>query len=242
MAGLTERPAGPGQAPSAAAAEAQRNWEAALLAQMDRLRAELRRLNADTVSVSVAGRLQDGDLVLSYWGRRVHIGWPDLEVSWDDGRLACPPFDAAMVLYHLHASDGTPPAGSWISYRDLPGGSFYHQAFNGYTGRRLAAAFGSSPADFDEAALRLGGEPIRELGPSAWRFTPFERIPLGACLWPGDDELPAQATVVFDAHAGRHLPTDGLALLGSGLTGRLLRAAVGATHQHPPDPETQAEI
>jgi hypothetical protein len=229
MAGLTERAAGSGQASPAAAAEAQRNWEATLLAQMDRLRAELRRLHAGTVVASVGGSLQDGDLVLRYWGRQVLVSWPDLDVSWHDGRSACPPFDAAMVLYHLHASDGTPAAGSWISFRDLPGASFYHQAFSGYTGRRLAATYGSSPADFDEAARRLGGETIRELAPSAWRFLPFERVPLGACLWPGDDELPAQATVVFDAHAGRHLPTDGLALLGSGLTGRLLRAAVVAT-------------
>jgi hypothetical protein len=30
--------------------------------------------------------------------------------------------------------------------------------------------------------------------------------------------------VLFDAHAGHHLPVDGLALLGAGLTGRLLKA------------------
>jgi hypothetical protein len=130
-----------------------------------------------------------------------------------------------MILYHLRASDGTPPAGEWIGFRDLPDGAFYHQAYTGYTGRRLAAAFGAIPEAFDLAARQTGGERVPGLAPLAWRFSPLPRIPLCACLYPGDEDMPSQASVLFDAHAGRHLPTDGLALLGAGLTGRLLRAA-----------------
>lgn len=36
--------------------------------------------------------------------------------------------------------------------------------------------------------------------------------------------MPSQASVLFDANAGHHLPIDGLALLDAGLTGRLLLA------------------
>jgi hypothetical protein len=36
----------------------------------------------------------------------------------------------------------------------------------------------------------------------------------------------AQASILFDAHAGHHLPVGGLALLGSVLTGRLLADAL----------------
>jgi hypothetical protein len=64
---------------------------------------------------------------------------------------------------------------------------------------------------------------VAGLAPHAWRFLPLPRVPLAVCLWPGDEEVPAQAAILFDSNAGRHLPTDGLALLGSGLTGRLIR-------------------
>jgi hypothetical protein len=128
-----------------------------------------------------------------------------------------------MLLHHLRTSDGAPLAGRWIGFRELPGGEFYHQAYQGYTGRRLAAAFGADPDSFNWAAStgeRLGGP-----APHSFGFYPLPRIALAACLWPGDDELPPQASVLFDANASRHLPIDGLALLGAGLTGRLLKAA-----------------
>src|SRR3972149_2313815 len=88
--------------------------------------------------------------------------------------------------------------------------------------RLLGRARAHQPALLSTAAT--GGDRLDGPGPHAWRFTPLPRVPLAACLWPGDDELPSQASVLFDANAGHHLPIDGLALLGAGLTGRLLRA------------------
>ena len=51
------------------------------------------------------------------------------------------------------------------------------------------------------------------------------RLPLAAALWPGDEDLPGRAAILFDASASHYLTTDGLALLGSGLASRLLRGA-----------------
>ena len=51
------------------------------------------------------------------------------------------------------------------------------------------------------------------------------RLPLAAALWPGDEDLPGRAAILFDASASHYLTTDGLALLGSGLASRLLRTA-----------------
>lgn len=214
--GLTDRAAG--------AVDAQQSWEEALLAQVERLRRDVLARDLETCAAAVAAERTTGGLTLDYWGQPVFVAWPELTASWRDGGKPCSPFDTAMILYHLRASDGTPPSGGWIAFRELPDGSFYHQAYSGYTGRRLAAGFGTSPESFDLAAQELGGERIVGLAPSAWKFTPLPRIPLCACLYPGDEELPPQASVLFDANAGRHLPTDGLALLGAGLTGRLLRA------------------
>jgi len=224
MPGLTDRAAENPSAPTGRAGEAQRTWEAALLAQVERLRDDLRSHRPDETAARIGARPRGAALHWPYWGREVEIAWPALQPTWvDDGR-PCSPFDTAMLLYHLRASDGTLPAGTWISFRELPDGAFYHLSFTGYTGQRWAVAFGTRPEAFAAAAERVGGEPIVGLAPHAYRFLPLPRIPLAACLWPGDEELHAQAAVLFDAHAGHHLPTDGLALLGSGLTGRLLRA------------------
>jgi hypothetical protein len=45
--------------------------------------------------------------------------------------------------------------------------------------------------------------------------------------WEGDEEFPSQARVLFEDTAARYMPTDGLAILGSQLVGRMLKAARG---------------
>ena len=193
-----------------------------MLAEIERIRDDVRRLDPQRTADRVAGDWRGGKLWLAYWARPITIEWPELLPRKEGGEpLAA--FDQAMVLYHLRLSDGLAPAGRWVSYRELPGGEFYHQAYQGYTGRRLAEVFGQDPQNFEVAAAEAG-QRLEGPAPQSWCFSPFPRIPLAACLWPGDDELPSQASVLFDAHAGHHLPIDGLALLGAGVTGRLIKA------------------
>jgi hypothetical protein len=209
---------------SASPEEAHQRWEAAMSTEIERLCREVRVLAPDLAATRVGGSWLGAALEIRYWGRTTRIAWPELVPCDADGTILGS-FDQAMLLYYLRQSDGTSPAGRWISYRELPGGEFYHQAYLGYTGRKLANAFGSNPVAFDAAALASQGTRLDGPAPHSWRFDPLPRIPLAACLWSGDDEMPAQASILFDAHAGRHLPVDGLALLGAGLTGRLLKAA-----------------
>jgi hypothetical protein len=218
MSGLTEQAAG---TPSVLD-ESRQRWEASMLAEIERIRADLRTADPEAIARRIGGTSRGLTVDLEYWGREAHIAWPELVPRKHDGQPFSA-FDQAMLLYHLRRSDGAPPAGRWVSFRELPGGEFYHQAYTGYTGRRLAEAFGTQPDRFD-AAADFG---VRLAGPSShsWGFAPLPRVALAACLWPGDEEMPAQASVLFDEHAGHHLPIDGLALLGAGLTGRLLKAA-----------------
>ncbi len=194
-----------------------------MLDQIERLRVDLRQVDPLLVAGRVGGVWSDGVIVLDYWGEAASLTWETLNPAGPSGD-ALTAFDTAMLLHHLRWSDGSAPAGSWIGFRELPGGEFYHQAYLGYTGRRLAEAYGHRADDFDAVSASVSGERLPGPAPHAWRFAPLPRVPLAACLWPGDDELPAQASVLFDARAGHHLPTDGLALLGAGLTHRLLAA------------------
>jgi len=54
-------------------------------------------------------------------------------------------------------------------------------------------------------------------------FVALPRLRLAVAFWEGDDEMPAQARVLFDAAASHYLDAAGLAGLGGQLTGRLLR-------------------
>jgi hypothetical protein len=112
----------------------------------------------------------------------------------------------------------------WVGYRELPGGSFYSQAFQGYTGDRLVHTFSEQPQAFEQAAYVIDGTPLPALPGVAFAFLPLPRIRLAAILYPGDEEFAARASVLFDAAASHYMTTDGLALLGAGLVGRLIQA------------------
>jgi hypothetical protein len=226
VGGLTDHATGPSADPDARLEQAHRRWETTLITEIDRMRQALQRREPREVGERVAARLSDRAIELDYWGRPVRIVWPELSPR----RIGGDPlstFDQAMLLYHLDVSDGTPPGVEWVAYRELPGGAFYHQAFLGYTGRRLASAFGTDPSRFDACAAGMGGRRLDGPSPYSWGFSPLPRVPLAACLWPGDEDLPPQAAVLFDVSAAHHLPIDGLALLGAGLTGRLLASPPG---------------
>jgi hypothetical protein len=202
-----------------------KTWEDAMIQRMDTLREEMSGRGEASVSACSGAERTDAGLRLAYWGRGVQLAWPDLAAAWEDTGAALATYDTAMLVYYLHTADGTPPAGKWVSFRELPAGMFYNQAFQGYSGNRLAAYFGSTPADFEQAAERINGQRNRDLGELAFCFQPLPRVALAAILWPGDEEFPARAQILFDAGACHYLTIDGCAMLGSGLVGRLVKAA-----------------
>jgi hypothetical protein len=199
-----------------------RTWEESMLDKLDRLGDDLLKKDPHTIATFCDATFEQNQICLSYWGDSLSIQWPDLVIYNAKGKIIST-FDTAMIIYYLHTADGTPMADRWIGFRELPNGAFYNQAFQGYSGNRLANAFGQNSSRFGEAAQALGGWRLPALADQAYAFQPLPRIRLAAALWPGDEDFPAKASILFDASASHYMVTDGLALLGSGLTGRLIK-------------------
>ena len=78
--------------------------------------------------------------------------------EWND---VFPTFFAsiAIVLWHyLLTADGVAPADRWLTFRELPDGLFYSQAFAGHAEGLLAEKFGSDVEGFHRACNSLGGD------------------------------------------------------------------------------------
>jgi hypothetical protein len=224
MTGLTERAAGGDPPPGAAAIEeAHRRWQESMRRQAGELHRLVARRSPGDIARACGGTAAGEEVRLDYWGRPVVVAWSERQLRFETGE-PLPEFDAAMVLYYLHRADGTPRSRRWIGFRELPDGAFYHLAYQRYSGDRLAKDFGGRLEALEGAAAGLDGEPIEDHGPHAFAFRPLPRIHLAAIVWPGDDEFQARGAILFDASASHYMTTDGLALLGGGLAGRLARA------------------
>jgi hypothetical protein len=145
-------------------------------------------------------------------------------IAYDDSGRELNPALQALLVYHFYTSDGSPSAGNFIAFSELPDGKFYARAFQGYTGDELRRHFGGDRDRFERAALKQGGKGY-PLGDASFSFQFLPRMALLAVFWAGDDELPAAYQVLFDASASHQLPTDACAIAGSMLARQLITAS-----------------
>jgi hypothetical protein len=202
-------------------------------ARADWSQADLRR----AVALSGSDLSADGDslaAIVSYFGKAHRVPHPAGDVlNLATGKVAHA--SIAIVLWHyLLTADGTAPADRWLTFRELPSGLFYAQAFAVHAEQLLADTFGSDAAGFRKAAEALGGRSLASapgaglaqgasLAPpdAAYRFQAFPRLAMAVQLWEGDDESPGRAQVLFDAAAGNYLPTEDLSGVGDWLAHKL---------------------
>jgi hypothetical protein len=176
---------------------------------------------------------ENGAFRLAFFRREYVVSGQDFTVRRADTGKEVSSFVASLILTYMASADGTTPSRRWIGFRDLPDGTFYVQAFQGYSGGRLVRELegltrgeqsGGPLEAFRRAAQILGGEPLR-IGDAGFAFTILPRVHLAVVYWEGDEEFPAQARVLFEDTAAHYMTTDGLAVLGSQLVGRILSEA-----------------
>lgn len=198
----------------------ERIWVDKLEPKVTALRTELRRLPPDDVARRSGATLDGGSLRLAMLFDDYEVDTTDYVVSRPGGREVNS-FLQSLVLTYLGTTNDGPPAGRWISFRDLPNGSFYNQAFQGYGPDRLAKRWQLDITGFDAACRARGGTPIG-LGDAGFAFTVLPHIDIAAIYWLGDEDFASKASILFDATAHLHMVVDGLAILGSRLVDSIL--------------------
>ena len=164
-----------------------------------------------------------GEFRFGFWSREVILSFPDFTAKYADTGDEINTFDLTMLAYYFDVSDGAPIAGEWIAFNQIPGGMFYAQAFQGYSGNELAKVFVHDVDAFVYANEKLGGR--REFfGNVAYSYQVLPRVPIMVVCWLGDEDFPSSYRMLFDANAHHHLVTDAYAILGSNLTRRLIKA------------------
>jgi hypothetical protein len=116
-----------------------------------------------------------------------------------------------MMLNYLARADGTPLSYEFIPYRHLEMGNAFYGAFKKTAITPLAEAFVHNPEKLHEAAIPFNGVPHTHGTGTGVILYLFPRMPLLYKVWPGDDEFPPQANILFDSTANHYLHTEDLA-------------------------------
>ena len=151
------------------------------------------------------------------------VGFPEFEFADDSGELEEIPIqEQVLILHYLMAENPTGPADKWISYREIPGASFYFSAFAKRAIDPLKKVFGQNTSALKITAERIHGKPL-EVGDVGFEFRLFPGVPLQIILWEGDDEFPPEANILFDASIGGVLPPEDAAWLAGMVVYRLIK-------------------
>jgi hypothetical protein len=115
-----------------------------------------------------------------------------------------------LILHYLVTASGAPPRGEWIAFKELPDGRLYDSTFYKRTVKLLLKKFGDSPAKLSIA--KIGGIPVK-MGDAAVTVQAFPRVSVTWVLWRGDDEFPAEGSVLLDRGISDYLPTEDIVVL-----------------------------
>ena len=132
-----------------------------------------------------------------------------LRVEWNDRTVEeeLQPFFYLMTLVYLTEAKDAKPTHTWVSEKDLLGGSTFFRGPHSLQIGALEELYGKDPDGFLRAGRRLGGGEIL-YGDKGFALEVFPKVPLAYILWKGDEEFPAKLGVLFDSTIQSHLPLD----------------------------------
>ncbi|NLA11517.1 MAG: DUF3786 domain-containing protein [Firmicutes bacterium] len=193
----------------------------------DQAMEKLAALNPENLSRDAAVPFQqnEGIFVVPFLNGLYRVSFPGGGIT-DEGGAELSTYLSIILLHYLVTADGSPLGGEWISYRHLPGGEIYTEPFRRRAVLPFLQAYGEAPEKFISDAAALGG--IRNEGSGISMIIPvLPRVPLNFTLWPGDDELPASAAILFDSQASSYLPTEDYAHLPALIIGAMQQRPAG---------------
>ena len=101
-----------------------------------------------------------------------------------------------LLLRYLLEGNFNRPAGTFLSYRDLPWGEIYFRQFQGRCILRLAKQYGQRAETFCRTMENLHAAPL-SFGNHAYQIEIFDQLSVCLILWEGDEEYPASAQILF---------------------------------------------
>ncbi len=168
--------------------------------------------------------LEGRRLLLPFFDRRVEVLLPAEagdEVELRPAEL--PLAEKILILHYLTSSGSRPGRGELVSFKQLPGASFYEPAYRRRGPERIARRFGSDPQAFRRACLSLGWREA-ELGDASCTLQVLPRLRALVVLHLGDEEFPPEVDLLFDEAIADYLPLEDVAVLAGLIAGRLSKA------------------
>lgn len=127
-----------------------------------------------------------------------------------------------MLNYLAYAQSPQETSKKWVSLKEIPnGGMLFYPAFHKNSIMGLIKAFGNQSQQLLTCAAAMGGIPA-VFGDTSAIFQAFPEIPLCVIVWEGDEEVRANATILFEPSIAQLLHIESAIGLGMYLSSKLV--------------------
>lgn len=126
-----------------------------------------------------------------------------------------------LILHYIAGAGKAQVADRLATFRDFEGGDIYYSVFKSRAIDTIIEAFGTAPEVLKHVGEVLSAEPVKT-GNVGFRVHFFPKLPIVVVLWLGDEEVPSSANILFDANAGKILPTEDLSIAAETLVHSLI--------------------
>jgi len=162
-------------------------------------------------------------LIVDFYGQPYRVS--ESGITDKNGERANFAVCVVLCKYILVCPQEVMPDGAWATYREFRDAGPLTVYFTANTNKIIETSF-SGRMDLLEKACRRLGAVIVEDGAAydlSLAFKALPRIPVLLRFNDGDDEFPAQCSILFRQSAEHYLDMESLAILGTFLAGNLIK-------------------
>ena len=182
------------------------------LIQLEETRRRISSLSPEDTARRTGGREIKEGIELNFLSQKIKITFNPYRF------MTSLPYSEKMELFILHYllfARLVEPRGEWISFREVPSGTFYYPSFR----KRCEEVLERIIPGKEERWKNLMEEWHAREEDDSYRLQVLPRIPVRISYFPPEEELPSRVTILFDSTISLHLPTEDIAIMGELITG-----------------------
>ncbi len=180
---------------------------------------------ADILSRSGFAKADQNLFRVSFLNRTYLVNFPEFEFLDESEKTQEVPIqEQILILHYMTSPTYAGSTGNWISYREIPGASFYFSTFVKRAIDPLKKVFGQDISKLAKPAETIQGQWI-DAGDAGYEFQIFPKVAMQLILWEGDDEFPPEANIIFNDTIGEILSPEDVAWMAGMLVYRLIALA-----------------
>lgn len=184
----------------------------------------LARTNPEDIiyKTGIKFRKEESQFVIPAFNQQYYIEYPTGKIDDSEADFPVTTGLKIILLHFLLSGNNWSLSNKSISFRELPDGTPYADAFHREAIKPLVNNFCQQPQKLKTAAQKLGADFIdrSDLG---FTINALTTVPITYLIWLGDNELDGGANVIFDSSIITKLHTEDIAFLGQYTTKLLLK-------------------